>query len=64
MEFLGKVLAHKLEHVGLVEVGVCRQESQVTERKAQNRNLQRPHKTRRPKQGAIAAQGDNEVNTL
>ena len=36
----------------------------MAERKAQNRNLQRPHKTRRPKQGAIAAQGDNEVNAL
>ena len=64
MELLGKGLAHKLEHVGLVEVGVCRQESQMTDRKAQNRNLQRPHEARRPKQGAIAAQGDDEVNAL
>ena len=64
VELLGKGLAHKLEHVGLVEVGICRQESQVTKRKTQNRNLQRPHETRRPKQGAIATQGDDEVNAL
>ena len=64
MKLLGKGLTHKLEHVGLVEIGVCREESQMTEREAQNRNLQRPHKTRRPKQGAIAAQRDDEVNAL